>query len=920
MGVSPKENILDTNGDKNKNRRTDNKMDKLKKALPFIIPPLAVMLIMGYAFYQYGLYPFGDGTVSWCDMSQQVVPLLTDFKDIISGKDGMFLNFHNAGGMNLWGVFFFFIASPFTLLTLFVDKGHIIYLVNIITILKLMTAGLTAQIYFRRCQKKLSPWISSVLSVIYAFCGYGMLYYQNNIWLDMMYLFPLLMVAFHLLFEKKRIMPYVIVMTALMIVNYYISYMIVLFVLLFMAVCCWRYRRDERYKDCPARFIVGSVLAALLSAVVWIPCFLQFLSSGRSTSIIDTIEKANFFTNYQTTLCLLMSTASMVVILAMYVFDAKARSKKLNTYLIMLFLMLVPIIIEPANLMWHTGSYMSFPCRYAFITVFIGLICSGYFLSDEEHNHKPRKKCDNPVIFIILAAIVYGFYYFSQGFVENNIDGMSKYTKSLWQDETAFVLIMELFVVSAVFYAVLVLLHKKGWISKHYFALFLAIMVAAESYSNISIYMTSPDRNYPERAYNHEKIMDLSDRIDNDEGFYRVKTTNKLFEVNLVGSMGYNSLSHYTSLTSRDYMYMMKELGYSSYWMEVGSYGGTELTDALLSVKYLIKKNLGTNRSDVVYRNDTYEIVPNGEYLPLGLVTESDLSKSAELSDGTRSDVQKQLFKTLFDPEGKQELITDYQYTSAVGILDNSVPNTPQPYNFVKSGETGYFDYSIKVTDKQTLYFDCFDKLSNSLSEDINNSFSISVNGLLKQSDYPSQSSNGLINLGEFENETVNIRITLKDNVVCRSFGVFGLHQEVLNKALESAQTVGMVDNGGKLTGSYTAKAGEKCVLAIPYQEGLKITINGESVEYSKVFGDLVSFDLKEGENDIVVTSSPKGFWGGLVLTIIGIGLTAVYIVFRKKLRFSETIETAAGVVLIGIGIIVIAAVYVVPCVINIYS
>ncbi len=26
------------------------------------------------------------------------------------------------------------------------------------------------------------------------------------------------------------------------------------------------------------------------------------------------------------------------------------------------------------------------------------------------------------------------------------------------------------------------------------------------------------------------------------------------------GSMGYNSLSHYTSLTSRDYMYMMKQL------------------------------------------------------------------------------------------------------------------------------------------------------------------------------------------------------------------------------------------------------------------------------------------------------------------------------------------------------------------------
>ena len=45
-----------------------NKMDKLKKALPFIIPPLAVLLIMGFAIYRHGLYPIGDGPVSWSDM------------------------------------------------------------------------------------------------------------------------------------------------------------------------------------------------------------------------------------------------------------------------------------------------------------------------------------------------------------------------------------------------------------------------------------------------------------------------------------------------------------------------------------------------------------------------------------------------------------------------------------------------------------------------------------------------------------------------------------------------------------------------------------------------------------------------------------------------------------------------------------
>ncbi|WP_294449933.1 YfhO family protein [uncultured Ruminococcus sp.] len=894
-------------------------MDKLKKILPFIVPPLVVMLIMGFAFYRNDLYPFGDGTVSWCDMSQQVIPLLTDFKDILTGKDGIFLNFHNAGGMNLWGVFFFFIASPYTLLVLLADKADVIYLVNIMTVLKLMTAAVTAQIYFRTCQKKLSPYISSVLSIVYAFCGYGMFYYQNNIWLDMMYLFPLLMVAFKELFEKKRIIPYTVMLTLMMIVNYYISYMIVIFILLFMAVCCWRYRKEEKYKDVPCRFIIGSLLGALLSAVVWIPCFLQFLSSGRSKSVIMQIESADFFSNYQTTFCLLLSTASVAVIVLVFLLDGKKRSKRLNTDLIMLFLMLIPIIIEPANLMWHTGSYMSFPCRYAFITIFFALICAGYFLSSENAIAKEKKNCDHFIIFLILAALIYGFYRFSEGFVENNRDGMAKYTKSLWQDSTAFELWLEFFVVAAVFYTIITLLHKKGWISKKIFALFLAMFVAAESYANVNVYMITPDMNYPERSYYHHNIMDLSDRIEDNDGFYRVKTSSKLFEVNLVGSMGYNSLSHYTSLTSRDYMYMMKQLGYSSYWMEVGSYGGTELTDALLSVKYLIEKNDGiTNNADSVYSNSIYEIVPTEYYLPLGIVTDADLSGSEKLSTGTRSDVQKKLFEQLFGGNG-DELITDYEYDSIYGIQDDSVMSPS--FTFNSSSDFSYMDYEIKVTDKQTLYFDCFDKLSNNLSENINGSFMVTVNGRSIQTDYPSQSSNGLLKLGEFENEEVNVRVTLNKNITnCRSYGVFGLHHDVLQKALEQVNTAGLTDNDGKLSGSVNAKAGQKCVLQIPYQEGLKIKVNGESVSYSKVFGDLVCFDLQEGENSITVTNVPKGFYAGLALTILGVALTVGYFFIRKKLKFGELLEMAGIVAVIGSGVIVMILVYIAPCILNIYS
>ena len=66
--------------------------------------PLCVLLLAFLLFSWFKLYPFGDNTVSWCDINQQVIPLLLDFKDILEENGSLFLNMQNAGGMNFWGV------------------------------------------------------------------------------------------------------------------------------------------------------------------------------------------------------------------------------------------------------------------------------------------------------------------------------------------------------------------------------------------------------------------------------------------------------------------------------------------------------------------------------------------------------------------------------------------------------------------------------------------------------------------------------------------------------------------------------------------------------------------------------------------------------------------------------------------------
>ncbi len=891
-------------------------MEKLKKNYTLIASPFIVMAVLLTAFYKGGLYPFGNGSAAWCDMYQQVIPLLTDLKDVLSGKQSLFFNLNNAGGMNFLGVFFFFIASPFSLLVAFFEKTEIVHLVNILIVLKLGLSGFTASLYLKKHFNNLSQMIITVLAVSYGLCGYGMLYFQNNIWLDEMYLFPLLMLSFDLLVEKRKIIPFIITLAAVVVVNYYISYMVIIYVLLLMGLFCYRNRKEEKYRYAGFDLIISCMFAALASAVVWIPCFTQYLSSGRTTSLVHELASCNFLGGYQTTLSTLLPTSALILIVVICAFDANPRKKEQNTALILLFLTFVPLIIEPINKMWHTGSYMSFPSRYGFITVFMLMVCAAGFLSYDSKSIAPSvKKADSPVAFVTCAIVIYCYYMFFTGFVTNNYEKITVFTKTLWQNNDSFIMLFELFVVSVLLESIVFFMFKRGKISRSVFAVFICACIVIEGFTNTDIYMLSPNSRDPERPTRQQTAMDLADRISDDESFYRVNTTKKLFDVNLVGAMGYNSLGHYTSLTDEDYMFMMKQMGYSSYWMEVGPYGGTELTDALMNVKYRIVKS-NNAVSEPIYANDSFSIVENDWYLPLGAVTTAELSGSM-LEPHSRAYDQQMIFEMLFNTDEK--LITEYDYVHKNKIVDPKSPKNAYAFKRQENTEDTYIDYIIPVKGSQTLYFDCFNELSNALTEPINDSCKIYIEGRTLVPSYPTKDYNGLVNLGEYKNETVSVRIVLNKDLDVKSFGVFGLDTELLDKKLSEISTVNIREDGSKLKGSITAEDGQRCILSIPNNGGLTVKVNGKEVETKNVFSDLVSFELKEGNNDIEISFMPKGFVLGLIVTIIGIAMTVFYAVKIKKYEAVKELTTVSNVLLMLASLATILVVYVAPCLINMY-
>lgn len=876
----------------------------IKKYYPLLAAPLLTMLTMVYVFSSREMYPYGDGSIAWCDMNQQVIPFMMNMKDLLSGNDSVFLNMHNAGGMSFFGVFCFFLSSPLNLLTAFVRKEDMIFFVNILVLIKLTFSSLTASLYFVLCKDKLNRGLAAAFGVMYALCGYGMLFYQNIMWLDIMILFPVLMIGLDRLIKKQSILVYMLSLAAVMIANFYIGYMVVVFILLYMGVYLLLNRQRKETSVIALKFIIGSGLAALLSAFIWLPSLLQVTSSGRLKSLEQNLKESAFLTSYTTILPLLYCTAIVLPVILLYLITHKKLSSRQKGNLLLLGLLVVPFFIEPINLMWHTGDYMSFPARYGFITVFMGLCCCGDYFEE----------CDKPgrvgmvrqvIVTILCMGLIYQFSNFADKYITDEFKKLTRYTSTLWGDKGSFDGLSKLFVLAVAVYAIFALLHRKKLINTHVLALLVTTFCVFESMGSIRIYMTSPALNNPQRTTTYVNVTELSDKIQ-DDSFYRVATDTQSINYNMIGALGYPSISHYSSLTGHNFMVMQRQLGYSTVWMKSGANGGTELTNALYSVKYKIKGSSGDSHS--VYSTDYYSIEQQPFYTGMGLVSGNAFDDCTDIPEHfSRAQAQQYLFEKVFNTN--DQLIVDY------------------PYDKDASGDISYDDgkydvskgslvrYEIDIADKQSLYADVYDRFSNKLSEDYFESVNIRVNNRTVRNNYPGTDDNGLYYLGSFENCHVTIDIEVNQTIRCKSFGVFGLKQKMLQSYLEKTPCANLNIKDGKLVGGVEATTGQTCFLAFPYDEGITIKVNGKSVPYRRVMTDFVAFDLQDGWNSIEISITPKGWVAGVLISLLGLVLVVLYGIFGNKLldKLWRGLQTAGEIAAIGASILCFLFVYAFP-------
>ena len=879
-------------------------MEKTKKKwLICWAAPLGVLALLAAVYALWGLFPFGEKTLSWCDMSQQVVPLLAELQDVLRGRADLFYSLQNAGGMNFWGVFLFFLSSPFSLSAAFVDKADLMLLMNVLVALKLALAAFTSALLFRSWLPRLGRAAVWTLSVLYALGGFGLLFYQNLMWLDVMALFPLLLLAFGRLCRGKPL-AFILALSALLALNFYLSYMAVAFLLLgfaaYLLLAAPKARRGRQ------ALLLGysCLVSACLTGPVWLPALLQYAGSARGVELLSSVS-SRLFPRLYTTLPLLLSTPLLAAVLPFFRGGRSWNARRERCFLVLFLLMTVPLLLDPVNKLWHGGSYQAFPARYGYITTLMGLLLAGCVLQRWEvpAPGKPRPAAA-AAEWGALALVTAGGVLL----LACRMEELDAYVTSLWGDAKSFSWLLVFFAGAALAYGLLLWLRRYAGLGKRTFSLLLCLLTVVSCLFHGGVYVGAAARE--DRSW--RETVSLGGQLQ-DSGFYRVKAGAWDLDSNAIGAMGYNTWGHYTSLTSKTTLFTMKKLGYSSNWMEISPAGGSLLTDALLSNKYVIaQEKAQVPLGELAVSGEKRQIYRNPLCLPLGLRVKGEISQWEALPEGSRFDVQQALYRML---GGEGELFTLYQPTRQENA---SVVGTGEGLTWVSRAEGGdgpsRLIYQVEVQGRQALYFDAFRDLSTRLTEPINDSFAIKVNGRSAAESYPAKRNNGLLYLGLFENEPVTVEVEVLKDVSLASFGLAGLNTALLEQAVARAPGVEFQVSGRSFTAQVQAGEGEFLHVALPYDQGFSARVNGRPVTVSRVNGGFLAVPLEPGKNQVELSFLPKGMGlGAGLLALGGVLLVLFALALRRGWLARPGLERAALAGFLGAGAAVLLVFYLLP-------
>lgn len=955
-----------------------------RKILGYLFPGLITLLVMLIVLAAKGIWPFGSNRIDLFDNMQQVAPLYAHLWDVMHGKASIWFDWYTGLGTNVsMSISAFSMISPFNIFLYLCPRDYILEFISILTVIKTFVMSVTMYAFINKRYNELSYSVKALFAVVYAFCGYVLLYASCfTPWMDIVALFPLLMMALDVLEKTGKKLFYILMVDVMFIINYYLAAMSLVYILLvggmYLIFRCDRKQRREKAWDLG----IGTFTGIALSAFVLIPVFAQ-LSQSQRTGNTDSLtsqylswisnptfrsfslgefERIMMFYGMGLFFVIIFTGIHRTMKAAGYKRNTEAR--KFNWYAISLIvIVIVQAIAEGTNIIWHFGSYNGYTLRNGYIIAFT-LICLACAYADEVFAYdKPDKiKAVIQAVVTVIACAVMAVVYDKLP--------VNSYV-------AAFIFFIAVFAVMLILHIVGVVVMKNGYKISIVISL-VAVEVFIGAFS-----MTGPPKFYTYAPYQYGDYVQLAVNATNnleisESPVDRITNPDLSFNANYPLIMKRGSLSSFTAALQKDTQKQTVRWGHSKYFLWALDSGGTVFSDALLHITEAVNVNKLDSSLYTLEKQGTgdceYDLYKANYQLPFAMVTNSNISlidfnrdytklNAISSGDATENDynwntttkdwiyLHNLMYSALSG--NSEKLVTEYgefagakvyqvgesQVEDINAASDNSATDRPtQQTHVVKT-------YKDTIKGRQAVYVSVADYnigTSDANVSQLFRSLTITVNG--KQIDIPTignvenkyyttDYNNGLIYIGTFTDEEVEVQLDFArpldnngdvsvDRYIFTMGGIDLDKMSALCAMYDNKQSEVTYTNNSVTVKVNGSKTDNYAIVPIIKSDNWKVTVNGKECETKDIAGLFTGVAVNEGENEIVFTFSPATKNKALLISVLVLIVMIILMVVNhyKKICVPEWMKKCAGGIYMFIIAVLAVVMFAVPLIASIIA
>ena len=814
-----------------------------------------------------GVYPFGEESVMIIDMHHQYSAFFSLMREKALSFGSLTYSDSVGMGSGFLPLIAYYLCSPFNIIAVIFPRDNLTEAIALIEMLKITSAGATFAIFCRGVFKK-DDYGSVALSVAYALNAYFIAYSWDVMWLDCLVLLPLIVYGLEKVMNGKSPLLYCITLGLAVTTNYYIGYMICIFLVLWYVMRT--FENDSRYAGLSSqnkatayiknfvRFVWTSAVGGMLSMWILIPTALSLreTSGAEDKFARDVTGNFDFWDIFSRTL---YGNTPIAIFLT-------CRRIRLRTRVCFGGLLGVLVLLMANN--WTNFAFHGFhfpndlPYRNSFLVCFT-MLAIGVQALDNIGNTSREEMFRG-------FALVVGMI-----IVEQKFGGNSDY-KIIWYS-----------LALAGVYTVVFAAFSVGKYAAKGAAMTVALALCFFEVSANSVEMIhqlNENEVFTDRAafvedYDINKAAVRRTAKYNKDGSRMELLPRKTCNDNAL--YDYPGLTVFASSNPKATTTLMGKLGFAINGVNSYIYNSyVPLIDSVLNLKYVVFNHELRNHAQLSYVDQVSDssgsyryIYENTLALSRGFTVDNDIIY------WTTNNTEK--YENPFEVQNK---FVEYAVSGApvykmlnpeVETQDGMNVEITGSYFFAESqGGQGSFTalHTIQRTAQCYVYVDC--RAASSLNVQVGSSNW----NVTPYEPY-------IIDMGRLA-EGTEVRVSVDASSTCSgNIFIAEMDNDALNAAISALRESqwNITEHGdGHFKG--TISASEDCVMftSIPYSECWKVKVDGKNADVFPIGDALLGVYLTPGEHTVEMNYHTAGLVPGMIISLIGILLLALWCL-RKK-------------------------------------